>query len=607
MTALDRKLRTFAALGVGNIARVAVYRTTLRAGVHRVQRIVGQAPAGPFFTRSATPPPEGAIARRDWSDTGLWFGAHAFPAAAPPDWHMNPFTGARIDAAGPWFAIPDFDPAVGDIKTVWEASRFDWLIAMAQRAAFGNEDELQRLNRWLDDWAQNNPPYLGANWKCGQEASIRVLHLALAALLLDQVCKPLPALLALVELHLARIAPTVSYAIAQQNNHATSEAAALLVGGSWLALHGRAEGHSWEEQGRSLLAERVLALVMKDGSFSQHSLVYHRMMLDTCSFADSWCRSLGLRPIAPQARHRLAAATAWLQQMIEPETGDGPNYGANDGARILALTDSDYRDFRPSLQWAAAVFRDERAIAENGAWDQPLHWLGLAKPSAAMPAPASVTLDDGGLHVLRRSGMVAYLRYPRFRFRPGQADALHLDFWLGSDNLLRDGGTYSYNASAEEHAYFSGCASHNTAQFDGREQMPRLGRFLFGDWLQARSVVAATAREDAVEAAAAYRDSGGATHDRHVTLEDNALICIDQLAGAKTAVLRWRLRPGDWRLDGTTVSDGTAALTIASDDPAMRLSVEAGWESRYYLRKTPLPVVEIAVALPAVVTTRLAF
>ena len=41
---------------------------------------------------------------------------------------------------------------------------------------------------------------------------------------------------------------------------------------------------------------------------------------------------------------------------------------------------------------------------------------------------------------------MAMLRYPRFRYRPGHADALHLDLWLGDRNILRDGGTYSYNA-----------------------------------------------------------------------------------------------------------------------------------------------------------------
>lgn len=49
---------------------------------------------------------------------------------------------------------------------------------------------------------------------------------------------------------------------------------------------------------------------------------------------------------------------------------------------------------------------------------------------------------------------MAMLRYPRFRFRPSQADALHLDLWLEGRNLLRDAGTYSYNTESAWLSYF---------------------------------------------------------------------------------------------------------------------------------------------------------
>ena len=117
---------------------------------------------------------------------------------------------------------------------------------MAQRVALGDPAELTRLNHWLANWSRLNPPYLGVNWKCGQEASIRVLHLAAAALILDQAEQPLGSLCDLLRAHLRRIAPTMAYAIGQQNNHGTTEAAALFVGGSWLASQGVAEAEKWE-------------------------------------------------------------------------------------------------------------------------------------------------------------------------------------------------------------------------------------------------------------------------------------------------------------------------------------------------------------------------
>lgn len=602
------RLRTYVALGPASLARVAAYRLALRGGFHPVQRVRAAVPNGPFFAAPDTSPPAGTVARGEWGETGVWFGHHRFDARAVPDWHANPFSGARGDATRPWFAIPDFDPAVGDIKGVWEASRFDWLLAMAQRAALGDAGELARLNAWLEGWVRDNPPYRGVNWKCGQEASIRVLHLAAAALVLGQDTHPLPGLVALLRLHLARIAPTVGYAIGQQNNHGTSEGAALFVGGSWLAAVGTPGATRWAALGRRMLEDRARALIARDGSFSQYSLVYHRVMLDSYALAESWRRRRGLPAFSPRLRARLAAATHWLRELVDPVSGDGPNYGANDGARLVALTDAGHRDFRPSLQWAAALFLDARAIAAAGAWDQPLLWFGLPRPDAALPPRSGGTFDDGGLHVLRQSRAVAYLRYPRLRFRPSQNDLLHLDLWVAGRNVLRDGGTYSYAAAPDHRAYFDGVAAHNSVEFDARDQMPRLGRFLFGAWPEPRTVRAVRPSAGGVEAGASYVDYRGARHDRTVDLGEDSLQCVDRLAGTATrAVLRWRLNPGPWRQDGASFTDGKTVLLVESDDPAMQLRLGTGAESRHYLDRQPLPVLEVSVRVPATLSTRIRF
>src|SRR5207237_687517 len=158
------------------------------------------------------------------------------------------------------------------------ASRLDWAVSFAQQAAAGSGPALGRLNAWLADWTEHNPAYKGHNWKCAQEVSFRVMHLALASLVLGQTATPPAALVDLLVMHLARIEPTIAYARAQQNNHGTSESAALFIGGSWLARMGRPQGARWAEQGRRLLEDRVARLIAADGSFSQHSVNYHRLM-----------------------------------------------------------------------------------------------------------------------------------------------------------------------------------------------------------------------------------------------------------------------------------------------------------------------------------------
>lgn len=589
------RIQALARLGAPNLLRVGLYRLGLKSGRHPVQRLKADVPEGPFFL-PPTAPPLGLITRESWRDTVRYFGWLEAPLDGIPDWHANPFRpGVRADPARPWWRIPDFDPQVGDIKTIWELSRFDWLIAMAQRARSGDASELDRLNLWLDNWSRANPPYLGANWKCGQEASLRVIHLALAAVILDQTQAPTDGLKSLLRVHLRRIAPTLGYAIGQQNNHGTSEAAALYIGGSWLESVGDPDAAHWTAAGRRWLENRARILISPDGTFSQRSVNYHRLMLDTYSFAELWRRRLSLAAFSQTTTDRLAAATRWLAQMVDGRTGGVPNLGANDGAQIILLSDAGYRDFRPSVRRAAALFLD-RAAAPDGPGDSSLAWLGLPRPNREMEPPPSVSLDDGGFHMLRRGDAFALLRYPRNRFRPSQSDALHVDLWVRGRNLLRDAGSYSYNSTEEDAAYFKGVAGHNTVELDGRDQMPRLGRFLFGAWLRARDVEAVHERNGGLAAAAGYRDVWGGSHHRDVELHEDRLVCTDRVGGsARRAVLRWRLEPGDWTLDGDTISNGEVQLRVETDAPIVRMACVQGAESLFYLQKTALPVLEVEV------------
>lgn len=600
------RLSTIRTLGLVNVARVALYRIGIRSKIHPVLRLSAEVPTGPFLESSPPDRPK-AIPSTSWRDRSLYFSRHTFPLnsdGSPPDWHVNPFqSGARISNDHSWSEIPDFDPNAGDIKGVWEASRFDWLVAMAERASLGDHSELDRLNLWLADWANNNKPYLGVNWKCGQEASIRIMHMATAALILGQVESSSVGMRSLVSLHLQRIAPTMNYAIGQANNHGTSEAAALFIGGSWL---GGSQGYKWAELGRRWLEDRAKVLVGQDGSFSQYSVVYHRMMLDTYSLCEVWRRTFELPPFSDQLNKRLCAAVDWLYTMADPATGNAPNMGANDGARLMPLTDTDFRDFRPTLQLAAALFLGKRAIADHGQWDQPATWLGVPPVTDAMPSATSVSFEDGGYHVMSVDSAKVVLRYPHFRFRPSQADALHVDLWVKGRNILRDAGTYSY--SSFEGEWFAGTAAHNTVEFDQRNQMPRLGRFLFGSWLRAEDVMKVSECNEGFQAAAGYTDDHGAKHHRSVTITSTSLTCIDRIGGAFTsACLRWRLAPDEWKLEGRRLLGGDVEMEVITDNEDIGLQLNNGWESLYYQHREQIPVLEIVTKTPINLITKFSF
>ena len=85
---------------------------------------------------------------------------------------------------------------------------------------------------------------------------------------------------------------------------------------------------------------------------------------------------------------------------------------------------------------AAVLFGDGRPWPDY--YDPRVSALGLTQGDHVWSSPTSRSFDVGGYHVLRAGQAVVVLRYPRFRYRPSQADALHLDLWHLGRNLLRD-------------------------------------------------------------------------------------------------------------------------------------------------------------------------
>lgn len=604
------KIKTFYALGLVSIFRVIWYRLGVRIGFNPVKKIKSEQVYGDFFY---------PIEAKDislngntqWLDKQTYFGWFTLYTTEIPDWHKNVFNGVNVSklAIQPWWTIADFIPDLGDIKTIWEPSRFSWVICFAQTATAGDINALKKLNEWINDWTKKNPYYLGLNWKCGQEASIRVMHLACAALILKQHTSSAVPLLHLIKSHLIRIAPTIQYAVAQNNNHGTSEAAALYIGGSWLLMNGDNDGEKWHKLGLKWLENRAIKLIEKDGTFSQYSAVYHRLMLDTYSFVEVWRQTNNHQAFSPMLYERLKAAANWLYQITDPKSGDTPNLGANDGGHLFSLTDADYRDSRPSVQLAMALFNKCCAWDEKGNWNLPLLWLNIDIPNISASKKQCVQYDDGGYSLLRNERAFAMLRYPRFHFRPSQCDALHVDFWLDGVNVLRDGGTYSYNTTQALLNYFGGNASHNTVQFDDRNQMPKLSRFLWGSWLKTKSKTDVEIVNDCVSTSASYIDFEGAFHKRSVFLCDSYLKIVDDITGfSKKAVLRWRLEPSDWVIEGNSVSNLALKIVITSNtEKNLDILITQGEESRYYLQKNNLPVLEVNITKASQIITEFYF
>ena len=598
------KLRAYLQLGLRSIFDVAIYRAGLKTGLHPALRIkTPSVPDGVFFDtcEKRKISPEVSLV---WQDRPWAFGQPiGDKSGSPPDWHTNILTGAAVaNATLNWNQVATFSKETGDIKTVWEASRFDWVLTFAQSAASGEEQALEKLNLWLSDWTARNPAYQGPNWMCGQEASIRVAHLLLAAIVLGNVNQMSLPVEAKLLAHLRRILPTIGYARGQNNNHATSEAMALYAGGLWLKNSAsnpvaRREAEKFITAGSRLASERVRSLIFDDGGFAQYSHVYHRLMLDSLSVIELVRRHFDAPEFDKNFYAKAAAASKWLRFFTEPQTGDVPNMGSNDGAWLLPIGPGLYRDFRPSCALASTLFENGTAFGEIESATAMLSWLKIEpkRPIKTENRPEIKIFADSGIAALSKGDLRVYMRLPGTRFRPPQADALHVDIWSGNRDLFVDAGTYSYASPGWE--YFSSTAAHNNIEFDRRDQMPRISRFLFGSWLKREEVIENIQHHSVT---CSYVDSWGCRHERQVSLQKNRVSIKDKIGGPfKSAILRWRFAESITSISKNTALSDSVSLCVTVDGKPIDLEQKNMPCSIFYHHKFQRDVAKIDIDTPS--------
>ncbi len=409
----------------------------------------------------------------------------------PADWRSNPFSGHSTPLEH-WTATPDFDAEQGDVKWIWEPSRFDWAYTLGRAwVVSGDEGHAEVFWSLLEDWALHNPPNLGVNWKCGQECTLRMIALEWAAQTFDGAPASTPArkrlLWRIVAAMAIRIEPVIGYALSQVSNHTLSDALGLFVAGVSLPHHPRSQ--TWLRKGSHFFELHVLKQFEPDGSYCQDSMNYHRLVLKLGVIYVLLCKRAG-RPPSDSVVGRLKGAAGFLRNMMDDGTGWLPNYGANDGANLMALSNCDYRDFRPILQLATIVLEGRR-IFDKGPWDEEAVWL-CGEHIYDYPLEVStgepMRATSGGYYCIRQEQDLAFIRCHTFKKRPlGHADMLHLDLWRDGVNLLCDSGTYQYyDPERDWGTHFTSTAAHNAIVVDGQDQMSSLGTFLWGSWTRSR-------------------------------------------------------------------------------------------------------------------------
>ena len=506
--------------------------------------------------------------------------SHQLVEVGRPDrWTCNVLTGRSIDPDAHWSKVRS--GSSGDIKGVWELSRFSW-VAPLVRAWLRDGDDRHVELFWstLEDWLARNPPNRGPNWMCGQEAAMRLFAVTFAVQAFRDHPATTDARLTLVarlaDATARRIAFHFDYALSQRNNHGISEAIGLQTAATfWPTLAGAS---GWYRVGMAALARQCDELIGPDGGFSQHATNYHRLLLQLLTWSELVERSV--RDTLPETvRAQAARATDFLAALMQAD-GTVPRYGSDDGANLFPLSGCPYEDFRPAVGAALALFKGERLA--SGPWDETaLLLLGPTAASAHHPVRGPVACPDAGVFQFEHPRGALFFRAPAvFRTRPAQADQLHVSLRWDGRWIAEDPGTYSYDAPGGWDG-FAGSRFHNLVTVGDQDTMQRAGRFLWLPW----TTCDVEARFD--EAVASHRGFAGFKSRRRVMRLPQGFVIIDRLTGLLGRSARHTLR---WH--GRSRA-GLAELTVACSVPSTEEWVTAlpdggeGWHSTHYGSKEP--------------------
>ncbi len=439
----------------------------------------------------------------------------------PIDWQLNPLTGVRCDEKAKWFMVSDFDEKRGDIKVIWEASRLSHFVTFARAFMLtGDSKYYKAFSFQLNDWLDKNEYGCGANYKCGQEASIRMVNALLAYTIFHScgvtIDKDTANIKRLINRSYRKVLSNFRYAYKSiKNNHTISELMGMIIG-AW----------SCEDSRRIKKAYKMLDKVIDeqftdDGGYRQFSFNYQRVALQDIEVILSIEQKIG-RGLNENSKRKIQKA-AELMYQCQDKKGDMPNYGSNDGALLFPVTSCGYRDFCPVINTVWALTTGKQ-IYENGKHQEELLWFSggkiLDKYIYEKTERVSQQYFKAGLFTIRGENSWAMIVANDYHSRPAHMDQLHFDLWINGINVFCDAGTYSY-ASDLGHKLINN-KSHNTAWVESEGQMNSYGPFMIFDWTKRKlGEVNETVFKGEILTKTGYM------HKRAVCLDKNAYVISD--------------------------------------------------------------------------------
>lgn len=520
------------------------------------------------------------------------FSSIALDYGDPIDWQLNPLTHKRCDITKKWFQIPDFDKERGDIKVTWEASRFSHFVTLARAYLLtGKQTYYTAFSRQLASWLKENPYSYGANFKCGQECSIRMVNalLAYAVFKNESLATEEDAnnVKELIDRCYRKVLSNFFYAYkCIKNNHTISELMGMIVG-AWCC-----EDEKQLKKAVWLLDEVIDEQFTEDGGYRQFSFNYQRLALQDLECVLSISPVLGIS-LSEKAKAKIKK-TALLMYQCQDNFGDVPNYGSNDGALIFPLTSCGYRDFRPVINATYALLTGKQ-LYPNGKQQEELLWFirnnQINEYKKENLPRISSQFKEAGLYTLRNENSCAMIILNHFTSRPGHMDQLHVDLWVNGTNVLCDSGTYSY--ADETGKNLTKTKGHNTAAVSNKEQMNTYGPFLTYDWTERKAV-----KCDKEQFEGTMISKNGYAHTRKIVKKPKGYEITDELACKESYQILFHT-PCDVVCNKNEATLSQAGKVLCVIKSTGRIQVSTCIRSLYYLKAEEIHCLTITEAASA--------
>jgi hypothetical protein len=437
----------------------------------------------------------------------------------------------------------------------------------------------------LDWWLHENHYSYGANYKCGQEATLRMMNALIAYSAFKAygltTTRDDENIRKLVSGSYQKVLSNFFYAYkCIKNNHTLSEITGLIIG-AWAC-----EDQSRLNQAYRLLDEEIQKQFLPDGGYTQYSFNYQRFALQLMEFVIKISEITNIH-LSEKSKNLLIRSVHLIYQE-QNENGDVPNYGSNDGALIFPVTSCGYRDFRPVVNTISALIEGKRAYAP-GAYDEELLWFGegrldLIPVSEINKKPSS--FHESGLYSLRHPTGFLMTVLQNYKTRPAQMDQLHIDLWHKGVNVFCDSGTYSYATDIGKKLALT--AAHNTVVVQGKEQMKKHGPFLIYDWTKRGS-----AKHDHDRFIGNMHSRNGYEHTRTIEQTRSGYQISDLVTGDGEYCEFYFHTPCKVEITSTgfeLYEDDKPICTVTTDGI---ITVQKAYRSLYYLKKEEIKCIVV--------------